>query len=108
MKAFAETFKECVFYEFLLRATEGASIIFCAATFSSLATRACATRHLIKCNKSIESLRNMQSHMARASTWKEISFQKEIWAIGRKKEGNENLKEIGRKFDDEESNLKEM
>ena len=43
-----------------------------------------------------------------ASTWKEISFQKEILAIGRKKEGNENLKEIGRKFDDEVRNLMEM
>ena len=43
-----------------------------------------------------------------ASTLKEISFQKEIWAIGRKKEGNENLKEIGRKFDDEVRNLMEM
>ena len=49
-----------------------------------------------------------KSLLNRASTWKEISFQKEIWAIGREKEGNENLKEIGRKFDDEESNLKEM
>ena len=44
----------------------------------------------------------------RASTWKEISFQKEILAIGRKKEGNENLKEIGRKFDGEMRNLKKM
>ena len=44
----------------------------------------------------------------RASTWREISFQKEMLAIGRKKEGNENLKEIGRKFDDEVRNLKEM
>ena len=44
----------------------------------------------------------------RASTWKEISFQKEILAIGRKKEGNENFKEIGRKFDGEMRNLKTM
>ena len=49
-----------------------------------------------------------QGGMIRASTWKEISFQKEIWAVGRRKEGNENLKEIGRKFDDEITNLKEM
>ena len=48
------------------------------------------------------------SGFSRASTWKEISFQKEIWAVGRKKEGNENLKEIGRKFDGEIKNLKEM
>ena len=41
-----------------------------------------------------------------ASTWKEISFQNEILAIGRNKEGNENLKEMGRKFDDEVRNLK--
>ena len=44
----------------------------------------------------------------RASTWKEISFQKEILAIGRKKEGDENFKEIGRKFDGEMRNLKTM
>ena len=45
---------------------------------------------------------------SRASTWKEIAFQKEILAIGRKKEGNENLKEIGRNFDDEVRNSMEM
>ena len=48
------------------------------------------------------------ANFSRASTWKEISFQKEMLAIGRKKEGNENLKEIGRKFDDEVRDLKEM
>ena len=46
--------------------------------------------------------------IVRASTWKEITFQKEILAIGRKKDGNENLKEIVRKFDDEVRNLMEM
>ena len=53
-------------------------------------------------------LRRNQSDSYRASTWKEISFQKEILAIGRKKEGNENFKEIGRKFDGEMRNLKTM
>ena len=46
--------------------------------------------------------------MVSASTWKEISSKKEIWAIGRRKEGRENLKEIERKFDDEMRILKEM
>ena len=46
--------------------------------------------------------------MSSASTWKEISFKKEIWAIGRKKEGNENLREIGTKFDVKVRNLQEM
>ena len=34
--------------------------------------------------------------------------KRKCWQLEGKKEGNENLKEIGRKFDDEVRNLKEM